>query len=389
MSKQEKASWPALGAPLEGETPGARSSSWPLGWRGETNLRPSSHPPDEGYEGGRPSGMSAVPWVDATARLGSQPPGWSGEGIRAGGQAVASAGARGRAGESTEAWGQAAMNIGGGQAAMNIGAGGQAAASAGAWGQTVEGTGAWGQIGAGTEAGRAGSGADLQGQAAASAEANGQAARASPKRLWMLGAGLLLALAGPPFGFYLTRAVLALPYRGEPFARSLTALSQARPLLTPGLVAFALLVASAVVATGTMTLAAFLRRARPANEPGYASEVLAETSGNLGTAEIVVAESVVGNAPDYLLNQQEAFHYVDSIDDRAERALIEAALAHAITFLLVDDRYASEFKTNPMNLLTYARAVHAFAKNRLTPELARVRESVPAPTPAEGRRAPW
>jgi hypothetical protein len=63
----------------------------------------------------------------------------------------------------------------------------------------------------------------------------------------------------------------------------------------------------------------------------------------------------------YLLNQAEAFHYVDAIADRRERAHAEAALAHVISFLLVDEPYATEVTSNPMNLLTYVRAVHAFA----------------------------
>ena len=66
----------------------------------------------------------------------------------------------------------------------------------------------------------------------------------------------------------------------------------------------------------------------------------------------------------YFLSQQEAADYARSIDDRAERVLVEAALSHVIGFLIRDERYLARCATNPIDLLTYVRAVHALAKNR-------------------------
>jgi hypothetical protein len=178
-------------------------------------------------------------------------------------------------------------------------------------------------------------------------------ARPGPGQGLALTVGILLALAGPPFGFYLTRVALAFHLRPGQGSRELLARVWPLLLLTPGLLALASALAAVPAA-----LAARLRRARTAGSSAV-GPAPAEPSGEAAPA----APAEQGGGPtDYLLNQQEAFHYVDAIDDGAERALVEAALAHAISFLLLDDRYAAEFKATPMNLLTYARAVHAFAK---------------------------
>ncbi len=61
---------------------------------------------------------------------------------------------------------------------------------------------------------------------------------------------------------------------------------------------------------------------------------------------------------DAFLRQDEAWHYVKTIDDRKERLLTEIALAKALSFLATDPGYRQTFAATPLDLVVYARTVH-------------------------------
>lgn len=60
--------------------------------------------------------------------------------------------------------------------------------------------------------------------------------------------------------------------------------------------------------------------------------------------------------------QNEAWAYVKSIEDARQRLLLEVAVARALSFLVADPEYRASFSERPMDLLTYARTVHAFVQ---------------------------
>lgn len=60
--------------------------------------------------------------------------------------------------------------------------------------------------------------------------------------------------------------------------------------------------------------------------------------------------------------QNEAWAYVKSIEDARQRLLLEVAVARALSFLVADPEYRANFSERPMDLLTYARTVHAFVQ---------------------------
>lgn len=329
MSKQEKASWPApdTSPAGEGETPGAWSGGRPFGGQGEGNDRPSG--PLRAARGEAAARSSSLPpggRADETARFRSLPPGWPGE------DTGGASGVRG-----------------------------------------------WAE----------------EGSTPPPARPPPPPARPSAGQRLALGAGIVLALAGPPLGFWLTRAAPTMPQRLGLVGDGLRLLGRGWPLLlTPCLLTLALLLAGAVVAAPAALVSALARRAAPGRRtgaPGRRTGAPRPTPAGPGDDEGAApprAGHEGGDPTDSLVNQQEAFHYVDSIGDYAERALVEAALAHAISFLLLDERYAAESRASPMNLLTYARAVHAFARSR--PTLGPLRASVggrDAGTPPP--QAPW
>lgn len=65
---------------------------------------------------------------------------------------------------------------------------------------------------------------------------------------------------------------------------------------------------------------------------------------------------------DAFLRQSEAWNYVNSIQDGKERLLTEIAVAKALSFLATDPGYRQTFAEAPLDLLVYARTVHAFLR---------------------------
>lgn len=63
---------------------------------------------------------------------------------------------------------------------------------------------------------------------------------------------------------------------------------------------------------------------------------------------------------DAFLRQNEAWLYVNSIQDGQERLLTEIAVAKALSFLATDPGYRQTFAEAPLDLLVYARTVHEF-----------------------------
>jgi hypothetical protein len=57
--------------------------------------------------------------------------------------------------------------------------------------------------------------------------------------------------------------------------------------------------------------------------------------------------------------QNEAWAYVKSVKEPKERLMLEVAVARALSFLATDPEYRASFSECPMDLLTYARTVHA------------------------------
>jgi hypothetical protein len=66
------------------------------------------------------------------------------------------------------------------------------------------------------------------------------------------------------------------------------------------------------------------------------------------------------------LRQDEAWAFVRSLSDPTERLLVELALAKTLSFLVADSEYQATFKQAPLDLLTYAKAVHAFLSQKET-----------------------
>lgn len=63
---------------------------------------------------------------------------------------------------------------------------------------------------------------------------------------------------------------------------------------------------------------------------------------------------------DVFSRQSEAWDYVRSVSDQKDKLLLEIALGHALHHLCFDPDYQSMFERSPMDLLAYARAMHAF-----------------------------
>jgi hypothetical protein len=59
------------------------------------------------------------------------------------------------------------------------------------------------------------------------------------------------------------------------------------------------------------------------------------------------------------LRQTDASNYVNSIADAKERLLTEIAVAKALSFLAADSEYRLNVGKAPIDLLIYARIVHA------------------------------
>jgi len=59
------------------------------------------------------------------------------------------------------------------------------------------------------------------------------------------------------------------------------------------------------------------------------------------------------------LRQSAAWEFVRSIADAKEKLLTEVSLGKALTFLASDPAYAKEFKSTPLDALTFARAINA------------------------------
>lgn len=62
---------------------------------------------------------------------------------------------------------------------------------------------------------------------------------------------------------------------------------------------------------------------------------------------------------DAFLRQTEAWDYVKSITDTKERLLTEIAVAKALSYLAADSEYRRTFGKAPVDLLIYARVLHA------------------------------
>jgi hypothetical protein len=65
---------------------------------------------------------------------------------------------------------------------------------------------------------------------------------------------------------------------------------------------------------------------------------------------------------DAFLRQGEAWEYVRAIPDAKERLLTEIAVAKALSFLATDPEYRRTFGKAPVDLLLYARTVHAVVR---------------------------
>jgi hypothetical protein len=61
---------------------------------------------------------------------------------------------------------------------------------------------------------------------------------------------------------------------------------------------------------------------------------------------------------DAFLRQNEAWHYVNSIQDGKERLITEIAVAKALSFLATDPGYRQTVAEAPLDLLVCARTVH-------------------------------
>ncbi|WP_434044606.1 MULTISPECIES: hypothetical protein [Sorangium] len=66
---------------------------------------------------------------------------------------------------------------------------------------------------------------------------------------------------------------------------------------------------------------------------------------------------------DAFLRQPEAWEYIKSIADAKERLLTEIAVAKALSFLATDSEYRRTFEKAPVDLLLYARTVHALFRH--------------------------
>lgn len=64
------------------------------------------------------------------------------------------------------------------------------------------------------------------------------------------------------------------------------------------------------------------------------------------------------------LRQREAWEWIGTIADPIERLLVGVALANALSFLISDVEYQQQSSSAPLDALTYARAVSAFARNK-------------------------
>jgi len=62
------------------------------------------------------------------------------------------------------------------------------------------------------------------------------------------------------------------------------------------------------------------------------------------------------------LRQSEAWEFVRFLKEPTDRLLVELALAKALSFLVSesDSDYRDRFKEAPLDLFTFARAVHSF-----------------------------
>jgi len=67
---------------------------------------------------------------------------------------------------------------------------------------------------------------------------------------------------------------------------------------------------------------------------------------------------------DVFLRQSEAWEFVRALKEPTDRLLVELALAKALSFLVADSDYRARFKQAPLDLLTYAKAVHSFLSQR-------------------------
>jgi len=70
------------------------------------------------------------------------------------------------------------------------------------------------------------------------------------------------------------------------------------------------------------------------------------------------------NRNEAFLRQSEAWDFVRSIPDPTERLLAEISLANALSFLISDLDYQKRFSSAPLDLLTFARGVNAFLRNK-------------------------
>jgi hypothetical protein len=59
------------------------------------------------------------------------------------------------------------------------------------------------------------------------------------------------------------------------------------------------------------------------------------------------------------LRQSEAWEFVRSISNAKQRLLTEIAVARALSFLASDPEYRHTFGQAPLDMLTFARTVHA------------------------------
>ena len=64
------------------------------------------------------------------------------------------------------------------------------------------------------------------------------------------------------------------------------------------------------------------------------------------------------------LRESETWEFVRSISDPTERLLTELSLAYAISFLVSDPDYKKRVSSAPLDLLTFARCVAAFFRNK-------------------------
>jgi hypothetical protein len=64
-----------------------------------------------------------------------------------------------------------------------------------------------------------------------------------------------------------------------------------------------------------------------------------------------------------LRNQQATRAYIDAIRDPKDRLLTEAAVSKATGIWMADDEQRARLVSEPIDLLAYAKAAHAFLRN--------------------------